>query len=307
MKKKILIVGGTGFLGHNFAKKCLKNNFKVISISRNKPKKERFLKKVKYLYADISKKGELIKILNFKFNYIVNFGGDVNHHEKITFKSHFNGCKNLANITLKKKIEKFIQIGSSVEYANQKVPHSEDKKKENLSKLKSIYAKAKLSSSYYLLELFKKKKLPVIILRPYLVYGPGQDTNRLIPFVIKNCLKNEKFPCSNGLQLRDFVYIDDAINLIFESLKNRKIEGEIFNLCSGKPIKVKEVINLINKKINKGKPEFGKILFRKDEVNRFYGNPNKAKKIYNWKVKTNIKEGLNRTIKFYENYFKKNY
>ena len=122
-----------------------------------------------------------------------------------------------------------------------------------------------------------------------------------------SCLKNKNFPCSKGLQLRDFVYIDDAINLIFESLKKRKIKGEIFNLCSGKPIEVKKVINLINKKINKGKPNFGQIPFRKDEVIKFYGNPKKTQKIYNWKPKVNIKEGLNKTIKFYENYFKKKY
>ena len=158
-----------------------------------------------------------------------------------------------------------------------------------------------------MLNLFKKKGLPVIIFRPYLVYGPGQDVNRLIPFVIMSCLKNLNFPCSKGLQLRDFVYIDDAINLIFESLKKRKIKGEIFNLCSGKPIEVKKVINLINKKINKGKPNFGQIPFRKDEVIKFYRNPKKTQKIYNWKPKVNIKEGLNKTIKFYENYFKKKY
>ena len=182
MKKKILIVGGTGFLGHCLAKKCLKNNFHVISLSRKRPEKDRFLKKVKYLYADISNKKQIKNKLNLKFNYIVNFGGDVDHHGKNTYKSHYNGCKNLTDILKKKKIEKFVQIGSSVEYANQKAPHSEVNKNVKFSQLKSIYAKAKFSSTNHLLRLFKKEKFPVIILRPYLIYGPGQDINRLIPF-----------------------------------------------------------------------------------------------------------------------------
>ena len=298
-------MGGTGFLGHNLAKKCLKNNFQVFSLSRTKPKKDRFLKKVKYIYADISKKKQLKNKLNLKIDYVVNFGGDVDHHSKNVFRSHFNGCKNLADIFKKKKIGKFIQIGSSVEYANQAAPHAEMNKNIQYNQLKSIYAKAKLSSTIYLLDLFKKEKFPVIILRPYLIYGPGQEINRLIPFVIKNCIEDNNFPCSDGQQLRDFIYIDDAIDLIFKSLTNKKIVGEIFNLCSGKPTKVKRIIDFIRKKINKGKPNYGLIPLRKDEVIKFYGNPNKTKKFLNWKTNITIKKGLSKTILFYENYLKK--
>ena len=242
--------------------------------------------------------------MNLNINYIVNFGGDVDHHGKNTLKSHFNGCKNLADIFRKKKIEKFVQIGSSVEYADQIAPHKEINKRVKYSHLNSIYAKAKFRATNYLLNLFEKEKFPVIILRPYLIYGPGQDINRLIPYVIKNCIENNNFPCSTGLQYRDFIYIDDAINLIFKSLIKKKIEGEIFNICSGKPVKVKQIINFIKRKINKGKPKFGLIPLRKDEVIKFYGNPSKTKKFLNWKTNTNIKKGISKTIIFYENYLK---
>ena len=57
-----------------------------------------------------------------------------------------------------------------------------------------------------------------------MIYGPGQDINRLIPYVIKNCIENNNFPCSTGLQYRDFIYIDDAINLIFKSLIKKKLK-----------------------------------------------------------------------------------
>lgn len=304
MNKKILIVGGTGFLGFNLAKKCLKKNFQVISLSRNRPKKDRFLKKVKYLYADISNKKQLRNKLNFNPNYVVNFGGEVNHHAKKIFKSHFDGCKNLVDIYKKKKIEKFVQIGSSVEYGNQKAPHFEQKIDVNLYELKSNYAKAKLSATNYLVNLVEKEGFPGTIFRPYLIYGPGQDINRLIPFVIKNCIENKDFPCSNGQQFRDFVYIDDAINLILKSLTNNKSTGEIFNICTGTPIKVKQVISFIKKKIKKGRPKFGSILLRADEVQRFYGSPKKTKKILNWKSKTHLNKGITKTILFYENYLK---
>lgn len=300
MKKKILIVGATGFLGFNFAKKCLKNNFKVTSLSRKKPSKQRYLKNVNYIFANISKKKELSFKLNKNFDYIINFAGDVDHHGSNTYASHFNGCKNLADIFKQKKISKFIQIGSSVEYGNQKSPHIEVKSKVDSNKLKSIYAKAKLCASNYLLKLYHEEKFPVIIFRPYLLFGPGQDTNRIIPYVIKNCIDDQNFPCSDGLQYRDFIYIDDAINIIFRSLKSHNGLGEIFNLCSGEPVKVKMLINLIRKIINKGNPKFGQIPYRKDEVVRFYGNPKKTLRYFKIKPKITLIEGLIKTIRYYK-------
>ncbi len=59
--KKILIIGGAGFIGHYLAKKCIKNNYTVTSLSLNKPSKERKIKKVKYIICDVSNNKELKK------------------------------------------------------------------------------------------------------------------------------------------------------------------------------------------------------------------------------------------------------
>ena len=102
-KKKILIVGGTGFIGYHLAKKCLQKGWKVTSISSNPPKKIRYLPKVKYIRCDIINKKLLKKCISKSFDYVVNLGGYVDHsNKKKTLKSHYDGCKNLAKIFLKK-------------------------------------------------------------------------------------------------------------------------------------------------------------------------------------------------------------
>ena len=53
----------------------------------------------------------------------------------------------------------------------------------------------------------KKFKFKFVILRLYQIYGPNQEINRLIPIVISSCLKNKKFNCSSGIQVRDFLYV----------------------------------------------------------------------------------------------------
>lgn len=300
MNKKILVVGGTGFIGYHLIKFLKNKNFIITSVSTNKPKKIRKLDGINYLHFDISNYKKF-KILEEKFDYVVNFGGYVDHsNKKLTYKSHFIGCKNLAKFFEKKKIKSFIQIGSSLEYGKLKSPQSEKKG----FKPKSIYAKSKFLATQLLLRKYKQKKFPVIVLRGYQVYGPKQDDNRLISTVIINCIKNKEFNCSSGEQLRDFLYVDDFINAIYKSLNNKKAIGKIINIGYGKGIKVKKVILIIRKFLKKGFPKFNKIKLRKDEMMILYPSIKKASKILNWKPKINFIQGLKKTILDYKKTFK---
>ena len=298
MNKKILIIGGTGFLGYHLAKKCLLKKWDVTSISTNRPKKTRFLPKIRYLILDITKKKLILKKIKSDYDFVVNFGGYVNHSEKLkTYKSHYIGCKNLADIFKHKKIKSFIQIGSSVEYGSIKSPQNENNKVE-VKKLKSTYGKAKLMATNYLLKLNKKYNFPCTILRLYLVYGPYQDNNRLIPHTLNECLNNNTFMCSAGKQYRDFLFVDDLLKAIFKCFNNKKSIGEIINIGTGKPRNVKKVILFIKNKINLGKPIFGKISLRKDEILRLYPNISKAQKILKWKPSTSFQEGIKIIISY---------
>ena len=295
-KKKILIVGGTGFIGYHLAKKCLKKNWQVTSISSRYPKKIRFLKKVKYIRVDITNKKLLIKNIKDTFDYVVNLGGYVDHsNKKKTFKSHFEGCKNLTQIFLNKKISSFIQIGSSLEYGKSKSPQKENIKC-NLKSIRSTYGKAKLLSSNYVINLFKKKKFPSTVIRFYLVYGPKQDINRFIPTIINGCVKNKKFPTSDGNQLRDFLYIDDAIEAIIMCLENKKSRGQILNIGSGKPKIIKRVIETVKRISKGGHPQYGMFKLRKFDIPELYPNISKVKNKIKWKPKIILKRGLEITI-----------
>ena len=294
--KQILIVGGTGFIGYHLAKKLLKKGYKVTSISSNPPKKIRYLSKVKYLFCDITKKKLLKKKIKKSYNYVVNLGGYVDHfNKKKTFESHYKGCKNLTEIFFNKKPEAFVQMGSSGEYGSLKSPQHENSK----CNPESIYGKAKLLASRHLIKIYKKNKFPVTILRLYQAYGPKQDLNRLIPIVINACKKNKQFPCSNGNQLRDFLYIDDVVNAIIKTLKSKKARGQIINIGAAKPKKVKNIIKYIKNNLKGGHPEFGKIKLRKDEILKIYPNINKAKNKIDWTPKISFSKGIKSTIEYY--------
>ena len=298
MKKKILVIGGTGFIGFHLIKKLIKKNYNIHSISTNKPNKYRNIKGVKYILSDISDLSKLKKDINKDiYEYVINLGGYVDHaNKKKTLASHYLGCKNLINIFSNSRIKKFIQMGSSGEYGAEKSPHYE---KINTKPL-TIYNIAKKKASNILLKYFKKSNFPVIIFRLYLTYGPNQDDNRFIPIVVKNCLKQQSFDLSHCNQYRDFIYIDDVVNLIIKSFKVKKANGEIFNIGTGKPIKLKVLVNKIKKYIKGGKPIFGVKQLRKDEINKIYPNMDKTINFFKWSPRISIDKGLLKTIKFYK-------
>ena len=297
-KKKVLIIGGTGFIGYHLAKKIYKK-FNVTSISLHKPSKEKKLKNVKYIITDISQKKFFQNKIKNDFDIVVNLGGYINHKDKnLALKTHYNGCKNLINYFKNKNIKIFIQIGSSAEYGRQKSPNIE--KIGGLAK--TNYAKSKLKATKLLMKLAKTKKtFPFVILRFYQVYGPKQSYDRLIPMVVHNSLTNKKFDCSEGIQSKDFIYVNDAVNAIYKCFNNKKILGKIINIGSGKAINVKNLILRIVKKIGLGKPMFGVLKMRSDEPKNSYPNIKKAKKLLLWKPNISFDKGINETIKYFKN------
>ena len=131
------------------------------------PIKKRRLKSVKYLRIDLSQK-KLFRSLPSNFDYVVNLAGYVDHSDKRkTMQSHFNGCKNLSMFFIDKNVKKFIQIGSSIEYGKLKSPQKENKK--NLQKTYSVYGKAKLLSTRFILSLYKRYNY----LRLYFLFNTG--------------------------------------------------------------------------------------------------------------------------------------
>ena len=93
----------------------------------------------------------------------------------------------------------------------------------------------------FLLKLSSNNNFPATILRFFLVYGPNQGKNRVLPEVIEACLRNKKFATTLGNQNCDFCFIDDAIEAIFKTLFTSKSNGEVINIGYGKAFKIKRL------------------------------------------------------------------
>lgn len=306
-RKNLLVIGGTGFLGSHFLKRSIKKKFNTFSISNNRVHSKKKIIGVKYFHCNCLDEKKLKKLLKHKkFDYVINSSGYIDHSKfsqesgKKSLMMHFDLVRNIISCLNLQYVKKFIQIGSSDEYGKSACPQVETFRESPISP----YSLGKTAISHFLQMLHLTEKFKVTIVRIFLAYGPGQDLKRFFPQIIKGCLNNSKFPTSSGNQLRDFLFIDDVVEAIFKLLNCKKAEGEIVNIGSGKAVKIKNLIKKVVKIIGKGKPEFGKIPYRKGENMCLVASTKKINKLIKWRPKYSLDKGLKKTINYYEKKFK---
>ena len=301
-EKTLLVVGGTGFIGTALLKKANILGMKTTSLSLKNPTNTNLIEKTNYITTDTSNLKNLQKAFSeLKFNYVVNLAGYINHNLISNggfsiIESQLNLLNNLVSILNVKELIRFIQIGSSDEYGINKGPQIETRREDPISP----YSLAKVINTHYLQMLNKTENFPAVILRLFLVYGPRQKMNRLIPYVIKSCIQNKNFTLSEGNQIKDFTYVDDVVDFILISFIKENLEGNIINVGSGKPISVKNIVEMINLKIKLGNPSFNKKYNKPIENNELIPDLSKSKNLLNFNSKTSLDIGLQHTIDWYK-------
>lgn len=260
---KIFLTGGTGFIGRKFIQQALKKKHTIYALTRkNMKKKNGNLKWLKgYLDQDWSKYLQASDVLVHMAATGVN--------EKISLKNAIN-----VNLTQSKKLLlsakknnciNWVIVGSASEYGKRAL-----KKKELSKKTTPIpitpYEKSKYLLSKFSILFSKKNKINCRVLRLFNVYGDGENNKRLWPSLKKAALNGKDFLITNGLEIRDFINVDDASKKILEAcnfkIKNNKFP-QIWHIASGNAISVKAFAELYWKKFNaKGKIIFGRIQSR---------------------------------------------
>ncbi len=295
-ENSLLIVGGSGFIGRHLTLHAIEKGFNVSILVTTYPEKP--LSSVEYLLADIGNIQSLKQTLKGKkFSYVVNLGGYIDHSsfsqkgEQI-LNTHLTGTMNLVSLLRSKDLIHFVQIGSSDEYGSNMSPQHED-----LADMPfSFYSFAKSTATRFLKMMNDLEDFPVSILRLFLVYGPGQDSNRFIPQAISDCLDGDIVKTSPGDQIRDFCYVEDIARGIVDTLLSSNSKGQIINLASGVPVTIKQVVNLIIKLTGSGTTDFGFLPYREGENMSLYADISKANELLNWKPLFSLEKGLKKTI-----------
>ena len=315
-----LITGCAGFIGFHMCKLLLKKNCKVVGIDnlnsyysvKYKNYRVSILKRDKnfifYKY-DLNQKKKIKKLfLDYNFTNIIHFAAQPG--VIYSYKNPSSYYRNNVNATLilideikKNNIKHFIFSSSSSVYGDhKKYPISENFK----LKPKNYYAKTKISCEEMIKRKFKNSKTSIKILRPFTVYGPYGRPDMLILKLLSLIKRDKTIKIyDHGKQLRDFTFINDVVNIIF--LLSKKIDKnfQILNICGSKPIKINDVIllvqNILKKKIKLQYKDK-----RKGEMKVTFGSNKKLMKYINFKKFTSIQDGLSETVKWFQKFKNKN-
>jgi dTDP-glucose 4,6-dehydratase len=324
--KKIIVTGGSGFIGSNLVKYLLKKNYFVVNIDKlsysANPYNLKDIKKNKnyrFFKIDINDDKKLFKILNkFKPSGIFNLAAETHVDRSIDdpksfIKSNIIGVYNLLEVVKKylkgkhKKI-KLIHISTDEVYGDIKSgKRSDEKFSYNPS---SPYAASKASADHLIKSYIRTYKIPAIISNCCNNYGPNQFPEKLIPKLIYNIIKNKPLPIyAKGKNSREWIHVYDHCEALLKIFLKGKI-GESYNVGSNQNVKnidIAKKLIFIQKNTLVNRKNKVKIIFVKDRPGhdfRYALNSKKIQSKLKWKAKIKLQIGLKGTFDWYFNNFK---
>ncbi|MBF0491229.1 MAG: NAD(P)-dependent oxidoreductase [Deltaproteobacteria bacterium] len=300
---RMLITGGTGFIGSYLVKLLCKNKHELLLVAGPNSDFWRIgacLDKIKVLTCDYFSIENLEQeIFKFKPEVLFHLGwSGVANNSRNDFAqvtSNLKSTFDLLSICHKADCKRWVILGSQAEYG----PLNRIAKEEDLTSPTTLYGTVKLSVQLIASQLSKLCNSKLVWVRVFSTYGPMDHEYWMLPSVI-NQLLNKKIPkLTLGEQLWDYLYVEDAVEAIYQLGINQKAEG-VFNLGSGKVQSIKNIVEMISVYIDKNiKLKFGEVPYREDQVMHLQADITKIKSTINWYPKTKLEYGIKKTVDWY--------
>ena len=249
--KRVLITGASGFVGMKLRRALREMELELLSLSRQKSNAgELYGREFILNLLDQEKVSEIVQ--QFSPHIVIHLAGSRNRSGKISdetqvIKENFLSYLNLVNASRQvPHFEKFISIGSIDEYGPVEAPFRETQ----ACKPKNAYGYSKLMVTEHLHYLSTNDGLCSTVLRPSVLFGPGQKIDMFLPAIIDSLTRREVFQMTEGLQTRNFLHVDDLIDAILRAASRPVCDHcEIYNVAAEKSIKLRDLAKILEKNI----------------------------------------------------------
>ncbi|MGL4395324.1 MAG: NAD-dependent epimerase/dehydratase family protein [Hyphomicrobium sp.] len=193
-----------------------------------------------------------------------------------------------------------VSAGSSAEYREPPDGHPIDETAE--IETEKLYGRSKAAGAERAVAIAADLRVPIAHLRLFNVYGPGEAEHRLLPTLVSHLLDKRRVPLSPGLQLRDFVFVGDAVDALKVAARhlqaNRQSAPAIWNICSGRGTRVRDIAEMAAHALA-ANPEllgFGDVAMRPGEVPILIGSPERFYAATGWRCRFDLESGIARTV-----------
>lgn len=323
----ILVTGGAGFIGSNFAHYIYNKykDYRIIVLDALT-----YAGSVENLPVDICEdlhssrfefwngnvlNGELVDTLVSQSDFIVHFAAESHvtrsiYDNKLFFETDVLGTQTIANAVCKyrDRVKRFIHISTSEVYGT---AITEAMDEDHPLNPMSPYAAAKAGADRLVYSYWATYKIPAVILRPFNNYGPRQHLEKVIPRFVTSVILGEKLRIhGDGMSSRDFIHVDDtcrAVDAILHAA-GEKVVGEVFNIGSGQHRTIRSIAGDITSQMCTDRECMMTIGDRPGQVMRHTADYSKIRRVLGWEPTVDWEAGLRATIEWYsenENWWRK--
>lgn len=196
--------------------------------------------------------------------------------------------------------KRFVYVSTSEVYGHQPgVPFREDAAPSPLSP----YAVGKYAGELYAAMKWRSQRRPVVIVRPFNAFGPYQTTRAIIPDLIVKGLRGADMDTTEGVQTREFNYVDNLVDGLVCAATTPGIEGEVINLGSGDEIAIRDLAGRIHELTGRqSRLRLGALPQRSGEIMRMCADAAKASRLLGWSPRVDFETGLARTVQWFRRY-----
>jgi dTDP-glucose 4,6-dehydratase len=314
--KTILVTGGAGFIGSNFARYLYNkySDYRIIVVDAltyagsvaNLPQGAQQSERYEFWYGDV-RNGELMDTLISRSDVVVHMAAESHvtrsiFDNRLFFETDVLGTQTVANAVTKfrDKVERFIHLSTSEVYGS---ALTETMEEDHPLNPQSPYASAKCGADRLVYSYWATYQIPAVIVRPFNNYGPYQHLEKVVPRFITSCILNEPLRVhGDGSAARDFLHVEDHCDALDRLLHvpRELVVGEVINLGTGRHLTVLEIAKAVQERM-KTHPPIEFIGDRPGQVFRHTCGSSKAEKLLDWRSQISFEDGLDGTIEWYGN------
>ena len=307
--KKILITGGTGFIGSHLAEKAVKKGHKVFVFDRYNPNftlgnltNSKYKKNIEFIFGDIRDYDSVyksIKKVDYVFHLAALIGIPYSYYSPLAYvKTNIEGTYNILEACKETNIKQAIITSTSEVYGSAQTKSISENHRLNAQ---SPYAASKISADNIALSYYNSFQTPVKIIRPFNCFGPRQSLRAVIPTIISQALFSNKIFIGNTYTSRDYTYVEDLADAYFKILENKIFFGNVTNIGNNNENKISDIIRIIKKNLNQHIKVIEKkqrVRPKKSEVIRLRCNNRFFISNSSWRPKFTFEQGIINTTEW---------
>jgi nucleoside-diphosphate-sugar epimerase len=295
----VLVTGASGFIGTHLVGSLARQGLDVVSVSR----KSGFQEDKRHFRVDLCDTAAIQKLFRqFSFSSVVHLAAagvsaEENFADLVAVNTLATGA--FARVALANKVQRFIYVGSGFEYRPQARPMDES----TPLGAPNLYGASKAAGWMMLDTLFRLEGLPLVTLRPFSVYGPGENPVKLVPYVISQALRSEPIRLTLGSQVRDYIFVDDVVDALLLGVTGPASPGQVYNIGAG-PQEARSVRQFVEEILAAmGVPPrlcwFDRAARSRLDPPYLVSDPTRAHLDLGWRPRVRFEEGIARTIEWY--------